>query len=140
MKYPRLKDKDNLSRKLTDKQIAEIQHAFEKMIKTYKSMHAVREILTKRYKVSYSTVYYWTDSRYRKDKRAKNTEYWNKTKFTDPEKWYAHKKGELLNRRKRMERNPKLKLWHEVVGAKNEKRVKRRTVKGKLLKYYESKV
>jgi hypothetical protein len=135
MKYPRLEDKDNLSKKLTDKQIEEIQIEFKNST-GHGSPTSIRNRLAMKYKVSYATIYYWTNSNYRTQKRKENIEYWNMVKKTDYERWYKHKKDELIRRKNRMERNPKLKLWHEVISAKNEKRVKRKTVKGRKINEY----
>lgn len=135
MKYPRLKDRNNLSRKLTDKQIEEIQTKFENYIDNG-SATLIRKRLAMEYNVTYSTIYYWTNPKYREQKRKENNEYWNMVKKTDYERWYKHKKDEINRRRNRMQRNPDLKLWHEVTSAKNEKRTKRKTVKGKKINEY----
>lgn len=135
MKYPRLKDKDNLSRKLTDSDIQHIRADFQQNI-TKSSATSIRNRLAQQYHVTYFTIYYWTNDKYREQKRGKNNLYWTQVKEKDYERWYEHKKQELTNRHNRMERNPDLKLWHEVIGAKNEKRAKRKTVKGKSLDYY----
>ena len=135
MKYPKLEDEDNLSKKLTSEQIRDIQTEFTRL-KGWGTPTEVRKIIAKRYKVSYSTIYYWTNEKYRNEKRKENSTYWSKIKETDYEKWYKHKKDELVRRKNRMSRNPKLKLWHEVVSAKNEKRSKRKTIKGKGINEY----
>lgn len=133
MKYPKLKDTQNLSKKLTDSEITEIQEFFKKRSNTV-SATSVRRFLADKYKVSYTTIYYWTNDKHRQEKRKKNSEYWSKIKLTDYPRWYEHKKAEITRRKNRMSRNPDLKTWNEVISAKNEKRTKRKTVKGKNLK------
>ncbi len=135
MEYPKLKDVDNLSRKLTDEEIAEIQNLFA-VLSVDSSKTSVRNMLARKYNVSYFTIYYWTNAEYRKMKREQNNKYWSEVKNTDYERWYEHKKQEIGRRRNRMLRNPELKVWNEVVSAKNEKRHKRVTVKGKKLEEY----
>ena len=130
MKYPRLPAEDNLSRKLTDEQIEEIQKKYSRVTKKMTSTAAMNT-LAQQYGVSYATIYYWVKEKYRKWKRKRNVDYWNEMKTKDYEKWYKHKKAEINRRKNRMIRNPKLKLWHETVSAKNEKRCKRKTIHGK---------
>ena len=136
MKYPRLKDKDNLAKKLSEKHIEELQETYQSEIQKGYSPTSIRNKLAQHYNVSYSTIYYWTSDNYRKEKRIKNSQYWTNMKSIDYDKWLEHKTKEIDRRRKRMKRNPELKLWHEVISAKNEKRVKRKTVKGKDLEDY----
>ena len=138
MKYPRLKDKDNLSKKLTDTEITQLQRDFQtELANNVLSATAIRDKLSHHYHVSYATVYYWTNDKYREKKRKANVDYWTEMKTKDYDKWYRHKKQEINNRKNRMERNPDLKLWHATISAKNEKRSKRHTVNGKPLKDYD---
>ena len=140
MKYPKLKDKDNLSRKLTDEDIKNIRKFFEREIKRGYVATSIRNRLAQEYKVSYATIFYWTNDKHREQKREKDNKYWGKMKEVNPEKWYLHKKQEIARRRNRMIRNPELKLWNEVVSAKNDKRINRKTVKGKPLAEYDKDV
>lgn len=137
MKYPRLKDKDNLSRKLLDKDIQNIREFFNQQLKEGHTATSIRNLLARKYKVSYTTIFYWSNDKHRQEKRKKDNVYWGNMEKVDPEKWYLHKKQEIARRRNRMVRNPELKTWNEVVSAKNEKRYKRKTVKGKALEDYD---
>jgi hypothetical protein len=136
MKYPRLPDELNLSKKLTSEQIQDLNNDFNNLSSKFKSKRLLLNFLAKKYSVSYHTVYYWTNEKYRNEKRKKNSEYWNKMKTLDYDKWYRHKKQEIARRRNRMDRNPDLKTWHNVVSAKNDKRSKRKTMKGRRLEEY----
>ena len=138
MKYPRLKDKDNLSRKLTDEDIKHIQEDFQQNFGKY-SPTSIRNKLAQQYHVSYATIYYWTNDKFREEKRKKDNPYWSQLKDKDYQKWHDHKVQEINRRRNRMLRNPDLKLWNEVISAKNEKRVKRKTVRKKPLQSYDDK-
>lgn len=134
MKYPRLKDEDNLAKKLTTEDVTQIQEQYNMLIQTSKlSKTNIRNMLAQQYKVSYATIYYWTNDSYRTEKRKHDNTYWTEMKNKDYDKWHQHKVREIQLRKERMKRNPDLKLWHEVTSAKNEKRVKRKTVKGKTL-------
>jgi len=137
MKYPKLPDELNLSKKLTSEDIVEIREKYFQYIQNPRLTQTfIINNLAKEYKVSYSTIYYWVKDKYRKEKREKDNKYWNNIKKINYEKWYSHKKDELIRRRNRMNRNPELKLWHEVTSAKNEKRIKRKTVHKKKLNEY----
>ena len=139
MKYPRLPDADNLSRKLSQQHVDEIQQTYQQQLSQGYTPTSIRNRLAQHYNVSYATIYYWTSDKYRQEKRSKNNAYWSEIKTRDHQKWLQHKTQEIQRRKKRMERNPQLKLWHEVVGAHNEKRVQRKTVKGKPLESYDDK-
>ena len=137
MKYPRLQDKDNLSRKLSDTDIQHIQESFQQDLSHGYTATGSRNKLAQQYHVTYSTIYYWTNDNFRQAKRKKDNAYWSQQKIRDPDNWYVHKKQEITRRKARMQRNPDLKLWHAVVTAKNEKRCTRKTLKGKPLQDYQ---
>ena len=97
MKYPRLKDKDNLSKKLTDTEITQLQRDFQtELANNVLSATTIRDKLSHHYHVSYATVYYWTNDKYREKKRKENVDYWTEMKTKDYDKWFQHKNRKLI--------------------------------------------
>ena len=74
--------------------------------------------------VSYSVAYYWINDRSRAQQRAKNA----KRKY--PPKDKARIQRDMLKRKQNFASNPDMKLRHEIQTAKDEKRVKRKSVRG----------
>jgi hypothetical protein len=127
MKYPRLPPELDRRRKLMPEDIAAMRRLYHEMLPQAKSERQVLLELSEKFGVSYECVYYWTHDDYREWKRKKNAEAHSKRDIRD---YVRHRARELRLRAERMKRHPPLKLWHAVVGAKNEKRCKRHTVHG----------
>jgi|6_EtaG_2_1085325.scaffolds.fasta_scaffold01456_1 hypothetical protein len=132
MKYPKLSDKQDLRRKLMDKDIASLKVAHAKDY-PFKGMSYRKWAIAKASElgVSPATIYYHTDASYQAKMRVKNAK--AHSKAHNPEDYQAHRSNEIKSRMSRWHRNPALREWHYNVSAKNEKRSQRKTVMGKPL-------
>mgnify|MGYP004452378005 CR=1 FL=1 len=130
MKYPKLADKNDLRRKLMDKDIASLKVAYTQRPKAI-SERQWRIKMAKALGVSPATVQYHTDLEYQGKMKAKNAKAHSKT--NDPEDYARHREQEIKRRVERWSRNPALREWHYRTSAKNEKRTNRKTVLGKEL-------
>ncbi|PHQ84127.1 MAG: hypothetical protein COB65_06305 [Thalassobium sp.] len=129
MKYPKLVDKNDLRRKLMDKDIASLQIAHAKKPIAV-SARQWRIKMAKTLGVSPATVQYHTDPDYQAKMKAKNAKAHSKD---NPEDYANHRAQESKRRVERWDRSPDLREWHYVISAKNEKRTVRKTVLGKEL-------
>ena len=132
MKYPKLSDKQDLRRKLMDKDIEslKVSHAKDYPF-TGISYHKWSMAKASEYGVSSATIQYHTDASYRAKMKAKNAK--AHSKANDLKDYEAHRAAEIKQRLNRWNRNPDLRAWHYKVSAKNEKRAKRKTVLGEPL-------
>ena len=144
MKYPRLPEELDKRKKLLHIDIKDIQKAYNESLPfpTRSELDRVRKIgidiqsetqwiteIAEIYSVGYSTVYYWTHSEHRAEKRMINAKRKNDTQ----EERERHK----LNKRKAAKRYPLQAIFKEFLSAKYEKRRNRHTYKGLSLKYWE---
>ena len=144
VKYPTLPEEKDLRRKLMQKDIKEIQGDYKK----YSPFPSKSEVMKRRsngeevmsesqwisgmsdtYGVSNHTIYYYIHDDYRKYKKLVNAQAHSKSK--DLEDYEKHRNKENNRRVDRWNRHPKLREWHYIISAKNEKRGKRKTVLGK---------
>jgi len=132
MKYPKLSDKQDLRRKLMDKDITflKVSHAKDYPFKgtSYRQWAMGKASVLG---VSPATIYYHTDASYQSKMKAKNAKAHSKEK--DLEDYEHNRAKEIQLRMNRWARNPALREWHYIVSAKNEKRSQRKTVLGKTL-------
>ena len=74
--------------------------------------------------VSYSVAYYWINDRSRMQQREKNA------KRTHPPGDRSRVVRDMQKRKENWKSNPKMKLRHTIQSAKDETRIKRKTVQG----------
>ena len=132
MKYPKLSDKQDLRRKLMDKDISSLKVSYAKDY-PFKGMSYRKWAIGKASElgVSSATIYYHTDVSYQAKMKAKNAK--AHSKANDLKDYEAHRTAEIKHRKDRWDRNPKLREWNYQISAKNEKRSNRKTVLGKPL-------
>lgn len=111
--------------------IVEIQELYEHGVRAGQSKRQTALGIAKIFGVSEATIHYWGDANYRKYMLEKNA--LNHSKKRNPIDYAQHRTQEIRNRQARFERNPELRLYHEVQSAKNEKRSKRHLVHGQPL-------
>lgn len=131
MKYPKLVDKDDLRRKLMDKDVVALKVSYAKASPFVGSNYNQwRLVKAHEYGVSPATIQYHTDDNYQARQKAKNANAHSKDNVEDYEN---HRAKESRRRVERWGRNPKLRQWHYEVSARNEKRAKRKSVLGEPL-------
>jgi len=141
MKYPRLPQELDKRKKLLDKDIKDIQKAYKQALPfpTRKELDSARKLgidiqsehqwineIAEMYNVGYSTVYYWTHSEHRAEKRMIIAKRRHKTQYQ-----------RKLNRLEAAKRYPLQDIFKELLSAKHDKRKNRHTFKGLSLKYWE---
>lgn len=152
MKYPKLPEELDLRKKLLAQDILDIRIAYEKAEPSFPK--SLSELMKRRrleglgvqsetqwineiaemYEVSYATVYYWIKDDSRAKQRLKNAQNHKRDSFD----YERHVAREIVNRKKRWQRYSPLWDYHALQAAKNEKRSKRLTYKGKALSEWDS--
>jgi hypothetical protein len=129
MRYPRLADKQDMRRKLMESDIEYLKLAYAQRPPSISNRQWYMAMASE-YGVSPSTIQYHTDMSYQANMKAKNAKAHSKIDMADYER---HRANESKRRVERWSRNSQLREWHYVTSARNEKRVVRKTVLGKLL-------
>lgn len=131
MKYPKLLDKNDLRKKLMDSDVTNLKvsyaNAYPFIGTSYRQWRLGK---AGEYNVSPATIQYHTDEKYQALMKAKNAKAHSKDDMADYEQ---HRQMESNRRVERWSRNPKLREWHYIISANNEKRTPRKSVLGKPL-------
>lgn len=131
MKYPKLSDKNDLRKKLMDADVSDLKASYAKAYPFVGTSYRQWRLgKASEYGVSPSTIQYHTDDKYQLMMKAKNAKAHSKDDIAD---YRRHRAMESSRRVERWSRNPKLREWHYVTSARNDKRANRKSVLGKPL-------